>query len=165
MQLNISSRFVKAGSIIEVSWDSQEGTNPRLVLQTGERQSTLGVPSSGSKRFRLKGAKGKHCVMLIAEVNGKDKSISKRIFVFGKAKDTDEFEYVDRGDSSPLNRWNNSVGNWWNSYTPEKKRLYIILICLMGIHLLGSFPNLIIVSDILYYILIFWLFWQVVKKD
>lgn len=165
MQLNISKRFIKAGTIIEVTWDAQEGTNPRLVLETGTRQSTLSVPASGSKRFRLKGVQGKHRVTLFADVNGREKTISRRIFVFGKTKETDDFEYVDRGDSSPLNRWNNSVSNWWRSYTPEKKRLYILLICLMGIHLLGSIPSVAFISEILYYVLIFWLFWQVVKRD
>lgn len=165
MRLNISKRFIKAGNIIEVTWDTQEGNNPRLVLETGSRQSTLNVPPSGSKRFRLKGAQGKHRVILLADVNGKEKTLSKRIFVFGKAKETDDFEYVDRGDASPLNRWNQGISNWWNSYTPEKKRLYILLLCLMGIHLLSRIPSVVFISEILYYILIFWLFWQVVKKD
>ncbi len=165
MQLNISKRIVKAGDIVDVTWDAQEGTNPRLILETGNRQSTLSVPAAGSKRFRLKGSKGRHSITLITDRNGREKSLSRRIFVYGKAPETDEFEYVDRGDASPLNRWNNAVRNWWAGYTPERKRLYILLISLLAIHSLGSIPSLSTIAEVAYYVLIFWLFWQVVKRD
>ena len=165
MRLNISNRIVKAGNIIEVSWDSEEGNNPRLVLETGVHQSVLSVPESGTKRFRLKGSKGKHCVKLYANVYGKEKCVSKRIFVYGKAMDTDEFEYVDRGTTSPLSRWNNYFHNWWNGFTPEKKRLYMILLSLLVIHSAGTVQGFAVFSEVGYYVLVFWLFWQVVKRN
>lgn len=164
MRLEISKRIIKAGDILEVKWNSEEGTAPRLILQTGGREVSLAVPESGSKRFRMKKSKGNHSVALVTDVYGKEKKIKKRILVYGQAQETDEFEYVDRGDASPINQMNNRISMWWKSYSPEKKRLYILLLLLLCHHALGSFPSTAALAEVLYYVLIFWLFWQVVKR-
>lgn len=164
MRLNVSKRIIKAGEILEVTWDCEECTDPHLILQTGNRESVLSVPPSGTKRFRMKGSVGKHSVGLRCNLYGKEKTTKKRILVYGKVKDTDEFEYVDRGDASPMSRWNQGIQNWWASYTPEKKRLYILLLLLLAIHMLSSIPSFAFLSNIIFYVTIFWLFWQVVKK-
>lgn len=164
MRLNIDKRFVKAGTVIEVSWNAEEGNLPRLVLQSGQRETSLAVPLSGTKRFKMKGNKGKHCVKLVTNIYGKEKTISKRIFVYGNAEETDEFEYIDHGDASTMNQWKASCSRWWNSYTPEKKRLYILLLLLLTSNIIRSIPSLSFLSDILFYAIIFWLFWQVVKR-
>lgn len=165
MRLNVSKRFIKSGEILEITWNSEEATAPRLILKTGSRQSSMAVPESGSKRFRMKRTNGGgHCVALTANVYGKEKTIKKRIFVYGKAKDTDEFEYVDRGDASPLRRWNGSIDQWWKSFTPEKRTLYKLLLLLLTCNFTRSVPSLQPFSEVLFYIIIFWLFWQVVKK-
>lgn len=165
MKLSIDKRFIKAGDIIEVSWDCEEALSPRLVLNTSNHENVLSVPNSGTKRFRMKGRKGKHSIGLIAQKKGKDCKITKRIFVYGKMSETDEFEYVDRGDASPMNRWNNSIKNWWDSYSPEKKKLYILLLLLLLFHFLYSIPAISAYSNILFYGIICWLFWQVIKRD
>lgn len=163
MKLRISKYLVKAGDIIEVKWDADEGTDPRLFLSTGNHDVSLSVPLNGSKRFKMKKS-GLHHVKLLTEVYNKPHSTTRYFYVYGKMKDTDEFEYVDRGEASPIHQWNNGVANWWNSFSAEKKRLYILLLLLLGINMLGSIPSMHAMSTLLFYGTIFWLFWQIVKK-
>jgi len=164
MKLDISKRFLKAGDIIEISWNSEGANDPRLILNTGDRQSTLSVPETGSKKFRLKCSRFHQSIKLMGNVNGKEKNLTQHIFVYGKRKETDEFEYIDRGDASLMNRWNQTVKNWWRSFNPEKKKLYILLLWLLGYHLIKSIPATAPYADIIFYVTIVWLFWQIVKK-
>ncbi len=164
MKFNISRHILKVGDIIEISWNSEGANDPRLILNTGDRQSTLSIPETGNKRFRLKSSKMHQTVKLIANSNGKETCITKHLFVWGKKKETDEFEYVDLGDASPMKRWNSAIQNWWQSFTPEKKKLYFLLLWLLGFNIIRSIPAIASAADIILYIAIFWLFWQVIKK-
>lgn len=163
MKLRISKRIVKAGETIEVEWNCEDCSSPRLILNTGSRENTLAIPPTGTKRFRMKGNKGKHSIGLKAEKNGRERRIKKRIFVYGKTNETDSFEYIDRGDASPINQWNSRISNWWRSFTPEKKRLYILLLLLLTFNMLSSIPAVAPYSFILFYGIIFWLFWKVIS--
>ena len=164
MRLNTNKTFVKAGDIIEISWDSEEGNSSRLVLHTGNKQNVLNVPLAGTKKFRMKSSKGRHSISLISNVYGKDRKITKRIFVYGKVKETDEFEYVDRGDASPINRWNSSIQQWWQNFTAEKKRLYVILLLLLAYNAMNASQSLHDISTLIFYGTIFWIFWIIIKK-
>lgn len=164
MKLQINKRIVKAGDIIDVEWDSEEGNSPRLILKSGNNSTSLSVPLSGSKRFKMKGVKGSHSITLIADVYGKEKSVKKRIFVYGQKKETDDFEYIDRGDASSINRWNNSIQQWWQSFSHEKKTLYKLLLMLLAYNALSTIPAAADFALILFYGILFWLFWQVIKK-
>lgn len=164
MRLDISKRIIKAGDVLEVTWNAEGANAPRLILRTGQRESSLAVPESGTKRFRMKGKKGPHSVSLTANEYGRERSIKKRVFVHGHTAETDEFEYVDRGDASPINRWNSSMQAWWRNFTPEKKRLYIILLLLLAYHAFSRMPSFAEYADILFYGIIFWIFWKVVKR-
>ena len=163
MQLKVDKRFLKAGNVVEVSWDAGDTTSPRLIMHTGKRESTLAVPQSGSKRFRLKGVKGQHWIGLKAWEGNQEKLIKHRVFVYGKSHDSDAFEYMDRPDSW-ISRKKVAIKRWWAMFTPEKKRLYLLLLMLLGYNMLLSF-GLDSASQIVFTLIIFWLFWQIVKRN
>lgn len=161
MKLKVNKRFVKAGEVVEVSWDSEIATSPRLIMHTGIRESSLAVPESGSKRFRLKGVKGQHWIGLKAWDGNQERLIKHRIFVYGKSRESDSFEYMDK--QNWFDKLRQGVKRWWGMYTPEKKRLYVLLILLLVYNLLFSLA-LYNVAQILFMLIIFWLFWQIVKR-
>lgn len=161
MKLNISKRILKAGDVVEVTWDAEAAGSPRLVMHTGQHETTLAVPESGSKKFRLKGAKGQHWIGLRCWTGNKDKLIRRRILVYGKAQESDAFEYVN--PESRWSRFKNTCKLYWNSFTPEKKRLYAILLSLIGYQILMS-CQLFTASQILMTIITFYIFWQVIRK-
>lgn len=162
MKLTVDKRFVKAGNVVEITWDAEGATSPRIVMHTGKRESTLSVPSSGSKRFRLKGVKGSHWIGLKVWEGNEEKTIKHRVFVYGKAPENDAFEYMDRQDNW-LSRIKNYFKRWWSMFTPEKKRLYILLLLLLAYQTMFSLA-LFTVAQILFTAIIFWLFWQIIKR-
>lgn len=161
MRISINKRFVKAGEIVEVTWASEEGSSPRIVMHTGERETAIAVPENGSKKFRLKNAKGSHWIGLRCWVGNEEKLVRRRLVVWGKAKETDAFEYIDQ--ESWWKRFSNGCKRYWDYFSPEKKRLYIILIFLIIYQLLMSF-HLLAASQILMTVITFYIFWQVIKK-
>lgn len=163
MKLKVDKRFVKAGDIIEVTWDAEEASSPRIVMHMGLRESTLSVPQSGSKRFRLKQANGKHWIGLKVWDGNKETTITHRIFVYGKTQESDSFEYIDKG-STWWRRTGDKIKRWWASYTPDKKRLYILLLLLIAYQGLFSFGYFYLCNLFLTGI-IFWLFWQITKRN
>lgn len=162
MELKVNKRFVKAGDVVEVTWDAGEATSPRLIMHTGIRESALAVPQSGTKRFRLKGVKGKHWIGFKAWDGNQERVIKHRVFVYGKSKESDAFEYMDN-QGNWFTRAKLHMKRWWNLFTPEKKRLYILLIVLLVYNSLLSF-GLYSISQILFTLILFWLFWQIIKR-
>lgn len=163
MQLKVDKRLVKAGNVVEVSWDAGTSTSPRIVMHMGKRESTLSVPQLGSKKFRLKGVKGRHWIGLKAWDGNKEVIIKHRLFVYGKSYENDAFEYMDKREGL-FSRFTHYVKHWWGMYTPEKKRLYVLLLLLLGYQLLFSFA-LYTVCHLLLTGIIFWLFWQVIRRN
>lgn len=161
MKLQVNKRLVKAGEIIEIKWDAEEGNMPRLVLHNGEKEITLSVPQKGEKQFRMKGKKGLHWVGLLTMVGETEKRKRHHFWVYGSAKTTDEFEYMDHQDTT-IGRMQDSMKRWWNMFSPEKKRMYILLLLLMLYQFLAVASPA--VGGILLYGIIFWLFWQVIKR-
>ncbi len=161
MKLNLSKRIIKAGDVVEVTWDAEEATHPRLVMHTGQRETTLAIPESGCKKFRLKGSKGQHWIGLRCIAGNQDKLIRRRILIYGKVQEHDAFEYVN-----PESRWSRFMDKckrYWNNFTSEKKRLYAILLALISYQVLMSF-HLFTISQILMTVLTFYIFWQVIRK-
>lgn len=161
MKLHINKRIIKTGDIVEVSWDAEEGSSPRLVMHTGFRETTLAVPETGSKKFRLKNAKGRHWIGLRCWVGNEDRLVKQRVFVYGTSKETDQFEYIDK--ESWWTRFANKCKRYWNFFTPEKKRLYIILLLLLAYQVLMSF-GLFAICHIMMTLITFYLFWQIIKR-
>lgn len=160
MRLKIDKRLLKAGSIIEVTWDAEEASSPRLVMHTGTHETTIAVPESGSKKFRLKSS-GLQWIGLRCWAGNQDKLIRKHLCVYGKGSHTDKFEYIDRP-----NWWSRLKGycsKYWNYYTPEKRRLYVVLLMLIAYQILLS-CGLFQVSQIAIMGITLYLFWQIVKR-
>lgn len=161
MKLKVNKRFVKAGDVIDVKWDAEEGNSPRLVLHNGNREAVLTVPMNGEKQFRMKGKKGLHWVSLKTMIGETEKEKRYYFWVYGSAKKTDEFEYMDHEDT-PMGRAQQNLRRWWASYPPEKRRMYVLLLLLLLYQfLIAASPQL---AGILLYAIIFWLFWQVIKR-
>lgn len=161
MNINISHRLLKAGNIVEVKWECTDADSPRLVLHNDKRETTLAVPPEGVKKFRLKGTSGMTWIGLRAYVNGQDKLIKRRLLVWGKAPKGDKFEYVDSNSGRP-NRFKAAITRWWNMFTPEKKRLYVILLLLLAYQLVMAFSP--IAAHWFLTGIIFWLFWNIIKR-
>lgn len=162
MKLNIDKRIIKAGDVIEVAWDAEQAESPRLVIHTGAHETTLSIPDSGSKKFRIKATKGQHWIGLRCMTGKEDKLDRRRFFVCGKMRESDAFEYVDKTD-----RWGSmkeKCKRFWNSFSAEKKRLYGILLALLAYQGLMSF-QLYTASQILMTILTFYIFWMVVRRN
>lgn len=161
MKLQVNKRIVRAGEVINVKWDAEDGNEPRLVLHDGSREISLSVPSSGEKQFRMKGKRGIHWVALVCMVGNKQKRKRHHFWVHGSVKTTDEFEYMDHEDTT-IGRMQRNMKLWWGSFAPEKKRMYILLLLLLLYQFLAAAsPQL---GGILLYGIIFWLFWQVIKR-
>lgn len=162
MKLNVNKRIVRAGDTITVQWDEQEASNARLVLHSGQREMELAVPSSGEKQFRLKGQRGLQWIALKCYVGNSEKIIKHRMLVWGSHRRTDDFEYMDRQDTW-MGRMQSGLKRWWNYYSPEKKRLYILLLLLLCYQFMATaWPQ---AASVLLYVIIFWLFWQVIKPS
>lgn len=161
MKLTINKRILKAGTVIEVTWDCGKCDSPRLVMHTGKRESVLAVPPTGSKRFKIKSSKGEHWIGLKAVDYGKELLVKRRFFVYGTNNETDSFEYMDRRDNF-FTRIKTNVLRWWNMFTPEKKRLYLIMLSLLAYQFVAAlWPE---VGRVMFYCIIFWLFWMIAKK-
>lgn len=160
MKLHVNKRIVRAGDIITVKWDQEDASNPRLVMHSGKRETELAVPGSGEKQFRLKGKKGIQWIGLKCYVGNKERFIKHHLLLWASHQATDDFDYMDKQDTW-MGRMRTSVSRWWNYYTPEKKRLYFILLLLLLYQfMLAAVPQ---AAGILLYVIIFWLFWQVIK--
>lgn len=161
MKLNVNKRIVKAGEVINVKWNAEEGNSPRLALYDGNREIILTVPISGEKQFRMKGRRGLHWIALRTMVGETEKQKRHYFWVYGSAKTTDDFEYMDHQDT-PVGRFQQNIKRWWDAFPPEKRRMYVLLLLLMLYQFLAvAAPQL---GGILLYGVIFWLFWQVIKR-
>lgn len=163
MKLTVDKRLIKAGNVVEVSWDAGTATSPRIVIHTHNRESILSVPQTGTKRFRMKNSQGQHWIALKAWEGNTETVVKRRIVVYGTAQQNDSFEYMDNHNSW-WNRKVDAVKRWWNSFTTEKKRLYIILLMLIAYQILFSF-GFFYVCHLLLTLLIFYIFWQVIKRN
>lgn len=161
MKLTVNKRFVKTGDVVNIKWDAEEGNSPRLILHNGTNEVTLSVPISGEKQFRMKGKKGLRWIELTTLVGETEKRTRRYLWIYGSVKMTDDFEYMDHQDT-PVGRMQENMKRWWNSFTPEKKKMYVLLLLLMLYQfLIHAAPGL---AGILLYGTIFWLFWQVIKQ-
>lgn len=163
MKLKVNKRFLKAGSVVEVTWEAEDVSSPRIVIHTGKRESTLAVPSSGSKRFRMKNAGLSQWIGLKAWVGKEEELLRHRLFVWGTYSEGDAFEYMDRRDSW-WKRTLDGVKRWWNLFTPEKKRLYVILLLLVAYQTVLGMGYLYF-SHLMLTAVIFYLFWQIIKRN
>lgn len=162
MKINVNKRILKTGQVVEVTWDAGGAVSPRLVIHTGRRETTLAVPSSGTKRFRMKNAGMSQWIGLKVWDGSEEKLFKKRLVVWGRPAESDAFVYMDHPDSW-WKRTRHAVKRWWNLFTPEKKRLYVLLLLLVlyqAILGLGYFYA----AHLMLTAIIFYLFWQIIKR-
>ena len=91
------------------------------------------------------------------------RTLRRYFLVYWKGETTDRFEYVGTNPSdSRLEQAKSAMRRWWNAYTPEKQRLLKILgIILAYEFVLPRNPGL---ASIVLTILVFYIFWQVIKR-
>lgn len=163
MKIYVDKRFVKVGGVVTVRWDAEGATGPRIIMHMGRHETALAVPEKGEKKFRLKDSRGSHWIGLQSWVNGKEETLRHRVFVYGKPNvNGDKFEYLN-GKPSWWNQIKERCKRWWSFFPSEKKRLYILLLLLIAYQVLFSFM-LFTACRLLLTGIIFWLFWQVIKR-
>lgn len=164
MIFKTNKSIIKGGEIIEISWDGQDCSDLQLIIETGNKKTLLNVPQSGSKKLRMKGGSLLNSISLKGtDRNGKKRSSKRTLFIWGKQKEFDDFEYVnDKSVKNKLSSIGQRIKLWWNMFTPEKKHLYIILVTLCIYHVfLNLYP---LFASILMMGLIMWIGWMIIKK-
>lgn len=163
MKIKVNRRILKAGQVVEVSWEAESAVSPRLVIHTGKRESTLAVPVSGTKRFRMKTPGMSQWIGLKVWDGNEEKILKHRLVVWGRPAESDAFEYMDSHDSW-WKRTRNAVKRWWNLFTPEKKRLYVLLLLLLVYQTILGLGYL-YGAHLMLTAIIFYLFWQIIKRN
>ena len=163
MKINVNRRILKAGQVIEVTWEAEGAVSPRLVIHTGKRESILAVPSSGTKRFRMKTPGMSQWIGLKVWDGNEERLLKHRLVVWGRPAESDAFEYMDHHDSW-WKRTREAVKRWWNLFTPEKKRLYVLLLLLIVYQTILGLGYL-YGAHLMLTAIIFYLFWQIIKRN
>ena len=156
MTFTTDKSVVTEGDIVEVRWECPGADSAELTIDNGYKATTLPLPLSGSKRFRLHRSKGRTRLIITATVEGK--KFSKTLKVKVKEIPVTKAETVDhRGRRmSKLRQWM-SLPKWqswrmrfrqgWQMLPPEKRLASRLLLILSGVLLLATFfPTLLLVG-------------------
>ena len=156
MTFTTDKSVVTEGDIVEVRWECPGADSAELTIDNGYKATTLPLPLSGSKRFRLHRSKGRTRLIITATVEGK--KFSKTLKVKVKEIPVTKAETVDhRGRRmSKLRQWM-SLPKWqswrmrfrqgWQMLPPEKRLASRLLLILGGVLLLATFfPTLLLVG-------------------
>lgn len=171
MTFTTDKSVVTEGDIVEVRWECPGADSAELTIDNGYKATTLPLPLSGSKRFRLHRSKGRTRLIITATVEGK--KFSKTLKVKVKEIPVTKAETVDhRGRRmSKLRQWM-SLPKWqswrmrfrqgWQMMPPEKRLASRLLLILSGVLLLATFfPTLLLVG---LFGLSMYLMWIVMKR-
>ena len=171
MTFTTDKSVVTEGDIVEVRWDCPGADSAELTIDNGYKISTLTLPLSGSKRFRLHRSKGRTRLMITATVDGKPFSQTRKVKV--KELPVTKAETIDhRGRRmSKLKQWM-SLPKWqswrsryrqgWQMLPPEKRLASRLLLILGGVLLLATFfPRLLMIGILG---LSFYLMWILMKR-
>ena len=171
MTFTTDKSVVTEGDIVEVRWECPGADSAELTIDNGYKATTLPLPLSGSKRFRLHRSKGRTRLIITATVEGK--KFSKTLKVKVKEIPVTKAETVDhRGRRmSKLRQWM-SLPKWqswrmrfrqgWQMLPPEKRLASRLLLILSGVLLLATFfPTLLLVG---LFGLSMYLMWIVMKR-
>ena len=144
MTFTTDKTVVTEGDIVEVRWDCPGADIAELTIDNGYKTTTLPLPLSGNKRFRLHRSRGRTRLVITATVAGKH--YSKTLKVKVKEIPLTKAETVDhRGQR--MSKWKQwmSLPKWqswrmrfrqgWQMLTPEK-RLASRLLLILGVVLL-----------------------------
>ena len=148
MTFTTDKTVVTEGDIVEVRWDCPGADSTELTIDNGYKTTTLPLPLSGSKRFRLHRSKGRTRLIITATVGGKRYSQTRKVKV--KEIPVTKAETVDhRGQR--MSRWKQwmSLPKWqswrtryrqgWQMLTPEKRLASRLLLILGGVLLVATF--------------------------
>ena len=147
MTFSTDKSTVTEGDIVEVRWDCPGADSAELTIDNGYKTSTLPLPLSGSKRFRLHRSKGRTRLIITATAGGKQ--FKKTCKVKVKEIPVTKAETIDpRGRRmSKLRQWM-SLPKWqswrmrfrqgWQMLTPEKRLASRLLLILGGVLLLAT---------------------------
>jgi len=128
MQLKIDKRFLRGGSIIQVTWDAQGHGSPELVIHTGDRESAIPVSQQGTKRLRMKGGHLLCWIGLQVNDGGRIRTTRRYLLVVGRQQETDDFEYIGQNPvRDRATQWWAGIRRWWAGYSTEKQRLMTLL--------------------------------------
>ncbi len=148
MKFTIDKSTVTEGDIIEIQWDCPGAEGVELTIDNGYKGTSLVLPLSGSKRFRLHRSKGRTRLVIAATMNGK--RYTKTLKVRVKEMPYTKAETVDhRGRRmSKLRQWMN-LPKWqmmrnryrqgWQMMPAEKRLASRLLLLLGGVLLLATF--------------------------
>ena len=172
MTFTTDKSVVTEGDIVEVRWDCPGADSTELTIDNGYKTSTLPLPLSGSKRFRLHRSKGRTRLVITATVGGKRYSKTCKVKV--KEIPLTKAETVDhRGQRMSKWRqwmnlpkwqlWRNRFRQGWQMLTPEKRLASRLLLILGGILLLATFLPILLMLGLLG--LSFYLMWILMKKS
>jgi hypothetical protein len=156
MTFTVDKTVVTEGDIVEVRWDCPGADNADLTIDNGYKTTTLPLPLSGNKRFRLHRSKGRTQLVITAMVDGKRYSKTQKVKV--KEIPVTKAETVDcRGKRiGKLRQWM-SLPKWqmwksrfrqgWQMMPPEKRLASRLLLILGGVLLLATFfPALLLIG-------------------
>ena len=171
MTFTTDKTVVTEGDIVEVRWDCPGADNAELTIDNGYKKTSLPLPLSGSKRFRLHRSKGRTRLVITATVGGKRYSKTQKVKV--KEIPVTKAETVDhRGRRmGKLRQWM-SLPKWqswrmrfrqgWQMMTPEKRLASRLLLILGGILLLATFLPVLLMVGLLG--LSFYLMWILMRR-
>lgn len=156
MTFTIDKTIVTEGDIVEVCWDCPGADSAELTIDNGFKTTTLPLPMSGSKRFRLNRSKGRTRLVVTATVGGKRFSKTRKIRV--KEIPVTKTETIDHQGRrmGKLQQWM-ALPKWqtwrsrfrqgWQMMPPEKRLASRLLLILGGVLLLATFfPMLLLIG-------------------
>lgn len=164
MKIQVDKHIMRAGDVVEVTWEARGCTDAAIIMHTGNNETRIAVPEVGTKKFRLKGTTHLNWIAIAGNEYGKNKQQRSFICVYGKPK-TDEFTYMDGSEPwhGKLNSFWYRMKSTWGAYPQEKKRLYWILLALMAYQfIMRTSPEL---ASILLMGIIIYIFFQIIKRN
>lgn len=166
MNIKVNKHIVKAGEVIDVSWDASEGIYQELILKSGDKETSIPVSPSGTKRFRMKGGNLFNSVLLRSQRDGKEVTSRSWVVVWGGDRSqstTRSYAQSSSGKlSSRIGQYFKNLKTAWTYMPQGKKQLYYILMALLCYQTVAlySYP---IASFCMIGILLY-IFWLLIKK-
>lgn len=171
MTFTTDKTVVTEGDVVEVHWDCPGADSAELTIDNGYKATTISLPLSGSKRFRLHRSKGRTRLVVTATVGGKQYSKTQKV----KVKDIPltKAETVDhRGHRMSKWRQWSSLPKWqswrmrfrqgWQMLTPEKRLASRLLLILGAVLLMATFLPILLLVGL--FGVSMYLFWILMKR-
>ena len=150
MIFKVDRHRVTEGGVIEIQWDCTLAEQVSLELNNGYKNSTIQLPISGSKKFRLNRSKGLTKLTIIAQIKGKPYKKSSYVYV-GKMKVTRAETVDNQGNSmnklqiwrsqlvTKWRNWRNKMRYAWGCLDDKKRMAYTIMLMIGATGLVSIF--------------------------